>query len=67
MIEVLTIKCELEKMTAQVRPEDFGEVKLDAWMRFEAEFSDYLVEIKDEVQSLISSSSSYLRNDQTES
>ena len=52
---------------AQVAPDEFGELKYSAWMRFESEMTQYFLDIKEEVQSLISSSSSFLRNDTTES
>ena len=48
-LELLALKFELEKTMAQVVPEDFGELKYDAWQRFESELTDYLSEIKDEV------------------
>lgn len=34
---------------ADVGPEDFGNLKLDAWHRYEMDLSEYLMEMKDEV------------------
>ena len=67
-IELFALKHDYETIMVQVSPieANFAELKLQAWLDFEQEFSETLVDIREEVQSLISSSSSYLRGDTSE-
>ena len=49
MKEILKLKFDFEKIMAQIVPDQFGTLKLDAWQRFEQELSEELVNIKDDV------------------
>ena len=67
-LELFALKNDYEQIMFLVSPKEanFAELKLQAWFDFELEFSETLVNIREEVQSLISSSSSYLRGDTSE-
>jgi len=66
MLDIVGLRAELEKILAEVGPEDFAELKLNEWENYEFELNDHLTQIKDEVQSLISSSTAYLKEDRSE-
>ena len=67
-LELLNLKNEYEQIMVVVSPQEanFAELKLQAWLDFEQDFSETLVDIREEVQSLISSTSSYLRGDSSD-
>jgi predicted RNase H-like nuclease (RuvC/YqgF family) len=66
MLDIVGLRAELEKILADVGSEDFAELKLNEWENYEFELNDHLTQIKDEVQSLISSSTAYLKEDKSE-
>ena len=49
MLDILKLRAELEKILADGKPEEFGELKLNEWENFEFEMNDNLLHIKDEV------------------
>lgn len=65
-IELLSLKEELEKILSAAASGDFGELKLAQWEDFDRQMSDHLQQIKDEINTLISSSAAYLKEDRTE-
>lgn len=66
MVDIVGLRGELEKILVDVGPEDFAELKLNEWSNFEYELCDRLNQIKDEVSSLISSTTAYLKEDKSE-
>ena len=67
MIEVRKLRADLEKILADISSEDFGELKLKEWEQFDVDLFDHLAEVKDEVTTLISSVTAYLKEDKSES
>lgn len=63
MLDVVILRGELEKIMVDVGPEDFAELKLNDWSNFDYELTERLGQIKDEVSSLISSTTAYLKED----
>ena len=63
MLDILKLRAELEKILADGKPEEFGELKLNEWENFEFEMNDNLLHIKDEVQTLVSSTTAFLKED----
>jgi hypothetical protein len=63
LLEVISLRSELEKIMADVSPEDLGELKLNEWENYTYELDDHLAAIKDEVQTLISSTTAFLNED----
>lgn len=63
MFDVLKLRSELEKILADGKPEEFGELKLNEWESFDYSMNDNLLQIKDEVQTLISSTTAFLKED----
>lgn len=66
MLDVVALRGDLEIILVDVGPEDFAELKLNEWNNFEYELTDRLGQIKDEVSSLISSTTAYLKEDRSE-
>ena len=67
LVELMQLKEELEKILSEAASGDFGELKLAEWEDFEVKMSDHLQQIKDEVNTLISSSAAYLKEDRSDS
>lgn len=67
MLDVWKIRAQLEKILAENGPEDFGELKLNEWENFDADLCEHMQSIKDELQTLISSTVAFLKNDKSES
>ena len=42
MIDVLKLRAELEKILADEKPEEFGELKLNEWENFDYQMNDNL-------------------------
>ena len=49
MLDVLKLRADLEKILAEGKPEEFGELKLNEWENFDYQLNDSLSQIKDEV------------------
>ena len=52
---------------SEAASEDFGDLKFTEWENFCQSIKDHLQQIKDEVTTLISSSSAFLKEDKSES
>ena len=63
MFDVYKHRAELEKILADGKPEEFGELKLGEWDNFDCQMTDNLTQIRDEVQTLISSTTAYMKDD----
>jgi len=42
MLDIVGLRAELEKILADVGPEDFAELKLNEWENYEFELNDHL-------------------------
>ena len=49
MLDIVGLRSDLEKILADVGPEDFAELKLNEWENFECNLTENLNQIKDEV------------------
>ena len=49
MFDVYKHRAELEKILADGKPEEFGELKLGEWDNFDCQMTDNLTQIRDEV------------------
>ena len=67
LINIIKLRAELEKITADYSAQDLGDLKLDEWTKFNYDMNERIVSIKDELQTLISGASAYLKEDRTES
>jgi len=67
IIDVRKLRGDLEKILADIGSEAFGELKLKEWEQFDADMYEHLGEIKDEVTSLVSSVTAYLKEDKSDS
>ena len=67
LLHVIKLRAELEKILSEHAPEDFGELKLNEWDNFDYELTEHFQQIKDDVQTLISSTTAYLKEDRSES
>ena len=67
MFDVYKHRADLEKILAEGNPEEFGELKLNEWDNFDYLMADNIMQIRDEVQTLISSTTAYMKDDANES
>ena len=67
LLDVWKIRAQLEKILGENGPEDFGDLKFNEWENFDADMSEHMQSIKDEMQTLISSTVAFLKNDKSES
>jgi len=66
MLEIRKMRAELEKILADVGSEAFGELKLQEWDQFEIDTLEHLYGVKDEITTLISSVTAYMKEDQSD-
>ena len=67
-LELFQLKYDYESIIFIVSPKDanFAELKLQDWFDFDSNFRETLVDIREELQSLMNGTSSYLRGDSSE-
>ena len=61
LIESVKIRAELEKILAEHGSSDLGEIKLNEWITFSDDMDKQIQKKKQEVKTLIGSSSDYLK------
>ena len=49
MINIIKLRSELEKITADYSAQDLGDLKLDEWTKFNYDMNERIVSIKDEL------------------
>ena len=64
---IVGLRADIEMVLAEVDPQEFVEPKFNEWESYQFEITDSLARFKDEAQSLISSTTAYLKEDRSES
>ena len=49
LINIIKLRAELEKITADYSAQDLGDLKLDEWTKFNYDMNERIVSIKDEL------------------
>ena len=67
MLDIRKLRCDLEKIMADIGSDALGELKLKEWDQFEQDMTDHLCLVKEEVTTLISGATAYLKHDKSDS